>query len=222
MPAKPVLLVAAHGTASPAGSASTAALVTAIAAARPDVLVSLCFLDVATPRLSEALAAQPGPTVVVPMLLSAGFHVLTDIPSAVAGHPQVLVARHLGPDPLLVDALVTRLAEVRGAVAVATTVLVAAGSTNPAAASDVAQAAEQLGSRLGRPVPVLTVGDDVRAALSGLAAPVEVATYLLAEGQFVDNLRAAAFGVATVADPIGVHPALVELVLARYDEALVR
>jgi sirohydrochlorin ferrochelatase len=220
MPDQPALLVAAHGTASPAGSATTAALVAAIAEARPDVPVSLCFLDVAAPRLTDALVANPVPMVVVPLLLSAGFHVLTDIPAVVAGHPQVLVARHLGPDPLIVDVLVARLAEVRATAAVATTVLVAAGSSNPAAAADVAQAAEQLGERLGRPVSVLTLGSDVRAALAGAAAPVEVATYLLAEGQFVDNLRAAASGVATVADPIGVHPALVALVLARYDETV--
>jgi sirohydrochlorin ferrochelatase len=220
MPAQPTLLVAAHGTASPAGSATTAALVVAIAAARPDVPVSLCFLDVAEPRLVDALAAHPGPTVVVPFLLSAGFHVLTDIPAVVAGHSDVLVARHLGPDPLVVDALVARLAEVRGPDPVATTVLVAAGSSNPAAATDVAGTARQLRERLGRPVSVLTLDDGVRAALGGVTRPVEVATYLLAEGQFVDNLRAAADGLATVSDPIGVHPALVALVLARYDEVL--
>jgi sirohydrochlorin ferrochelatase len=220
MPAKPTLLVAAHGTASPAGSATTAALVAAVGAARPDLPVSLCFLDVATPRLTDALVALSGPTVVVPLLLSAGFHVLSDIPSIVAGHPDVLVARHLGPDPLVVDALVARLASVRGQTPVMTTVLVAAGSGHSAAAAEVAAAAEQLSSRLGRPVHVLTLGCDVRAALSGLDAPVEVATYLLAEGQFVDNLRTAATGLATVADPLGVHPALVALVLARYDEAL--
>jgi sirohydrochlorin ferrochelatase len=220
MPAKPTLLVAAHGTASPAGSATTAALVAAIAAARPDVAVSLCFLDVATPRLADALVAHSGPTVVVPLLLSAGFHVLTDIPSVVAGHSDVRVARHLGPDPLVVDALAARLALVRGPAPVATTVLVWAGSSNPAAAADVAQVAQRLGERLGRAVSVLTLGADVRAALSGVAAPVEVATYLLAEGQFADNVRAAAEGLATVSDPIGVHPALVALVLARYDEAV--
>jgi sirohydrochlorin ferrochelatase len=220
MPDQPTLLVAAHGTASPAGSATTTALVAAIAAARPDVPVSLCFLDVAEPRLADALVAHAGPTVVVPLLLSAGYHVLTDIPSVVAGRSDVLVAGHLGPDPLVLDALVARLAEVRGPAPVASTVLVAAGSSNPAAAADVAAAAEQLGDRLGRPVSVLTLGDGVRAALGRLAPPVEVATYLLAEGLFVDNLRAAAEGSATVSDPIGVHPALVALVLARYDEAI--
>jgi sirohydrochlorin ferrochelatase len=46
---------------------------------------------------------------------------------------------------------------------------------------------------------------------------VRVATYLLTEGQFVDSLRAAADGLGTVADPLGVHPALVRLVWQRFD-----
>ncbi len=222
MPASPTLLVAAHGTKSAAGSATTAALVAAIAEARPDLDVGLCFLDVATPSLADALRAHPEPTVVVPLLLSSGFHVLTDIPAVVAGHPQVQVARHLGPDPLVLDAVLDRLAAARGAASVATTVLAGAGSSNPAGAADLAAAAAGLAERLGRPVSVVTLGADVRAALAAAPTPVEVATYLLAEGQFVDTLRSAAAGLGravTVAEPIGVHPALVALVLARYDEA---
>jgi sirohydrochlorin ferrochelatase len=158
----------------------------------------------------------------VPLLLSSGYHVLEDIPGVVADRPQVRVARHLGPDPLVIDAVVDRLAAARGTAVMRTTVLVGAGSSNPAAAGDLARAADQLAGRLGRAVAVLTLGDDVRAALAAAPAPVEVATYLLADGQFVDTLRAAAADGpgAIVADPIGVHPALVALVLDRYDEAL--
>ena len=157
---------------------------------------------------------------VVPLLLSSGYHVLTDIPAVVAGHPRVRVARHLGPDPLVIDALADRLAAARGPSTVATTVLVGAGSSNPAATGEMADAAGQLAQRLGRSVAVLTLNEDLPAALAAAPAPVEVATYLLAEGQFVDTLRAAATAVgATVSDPIGVHPALIALVLARYDEA---
>jgi sirohydrochlorin ferrochelatase len=224
MPVTATLLIAAHGTKSRAGSATTAALAAAVAVARPDVDVSLCFLDVARPSLADALGVHSGPIVVVPLLLSSGFHVLTDIPAVVAGHPDVRVARHLGPDPLVIEAVLDRLAAARGpaAVAVATTLLVGAGSSNPAAAGELRTAASRLAERLGRPVSLVTLGEDVRAALSAAPAPVEVATYLLAEGQFVDTLRAAAAaapGPVTVSDPIGAHPALVALVLARYDDA---
>jgi sirohydrochlorin ferrochelatase len=222
MPVTPTLLIAAHGTKSRAGSATTAALVAAVAVARPDVDVSLCFLDVARPSLADALGVHSGPITVVPLLLSSGFHVLTDIPAVVAGHPEVRVARHLGPDPLVIEAVLDRLAAARGPAAVATTLLVGTGSSNPAAAGELRTAASRLAERLGRPVSLVTLGEDVRAALGAAPAPVEVATSLLAEGQFVDTPRAAAAaapGPVTVSDPIGAHPALVALVLARYDEA---
>jgi sirohydrochlorin ferrochelatase len=218
MHGNPALLVVAHGTRSVAGSATTAQLVSAVASARPDVPVELCFLDVAAPSLPDTLARVATPSVVVPLLLSTGYHVLTDIPAAVAGRPDVRVARHLGPDPLLVDALVARLAAARAG-RPRSTVLVGAGSSRAEAAAELAATGELLAARLGRPVPVLTMADDLRAGLVAQPGPVEVATYLLAEGQFVTTLRAAADGIATVADPIGVHAALVALVWARYDDA---
>lgn len=215
----PRLLIAAHGTESPAGSATTAALTHAVAAARPDVPVALCFLDVIGPSLVEALDLEPVPTVVVPLLLSTGYHVQSDIPAVVAGRQDVRVARHLGPDTALTQALVDRLAEARGTVAPASTVLVGIGSSRSEARAELDECARQVAVHVGRDVPVLTMVDDLRAALAALPAPVEVATYLLAEGHFLTELRTAAQGLATVAEPLGVHPALVRLVLDRYDAA---
>jgi sirohydrochlorin ferrochelatase len=63
------------------------------------------------------------------------------------------------------------------------------------------------------------MADDLGAAFADAPAPVEAATYLLAEGRFVSVLKRAAEGRAAVSDPLGVHPALVELVWSRYDEA---
>jgi sirohydrochlorin ferrochelatase len=210
----PRLLAVAHGTASPAGSATTARLIQAVRAARPDTFVDLCFLDVVEPRLGDVLDDRP--TVAVPLLLSTGYHVQTDIPAAVAEYPAVRVARHLGPDPLLADVLLDRLPPGdAGSVA-----LVGAGSSRAEAAEELAAMAALLGSRLRTAVHVFSLAEDVRAALARLPAPVRVATYLLTEGQFVTSLRAAAQGIATVGDPLGVHPALVRLVWQRYDEAV--
>jgi len=211
------LLVVAHGTASAAGIATTRALVAALAAARPEVAVSLCFLDVAEPRLPDALAAVRGPLVVLPLLLSTGYHVQTDIPAAVAGRPDVRVARHLGPHEDLTEALADRLPS---APADATVALAATGSSRPEAAAELAAAADLLARRTGRTVRPTTLAGDVAATLRALPQPLAVASYLLAEGRFLDVLRAAAEGVAPVADPIGVHPALVRLVWRRYDEAV--
>jgi sirohydrochlorin ferrochelatase len=208
------LLVVAHGTASAEGSATTARLVDAVRAARPETDVDLCFLDVVEPRLADVVDDRP--TVVVPLLLSTGYHVLTDIPAAVAAHRAVRVARHLGPDPLLADALLDRLPP---APAEGTVALVAAGSSRPEAAADLAGMAALLSDRLGCPVEVATLGEDVRAALVAMRPPLRVATYLLTEGQFVTSVQAAAGGLAPVAEPLGVHPALVRLVWQRYDEA---
>src|SRR5438132_276944 len=83
---------------------------------------------------AAALDATPGPTVVVPLLLSTGYHVLTDIPGIVSGRADVRVARHLGPDPRIADMLAERLADARRGTP-ASTVLVGAGSSRPEAAA---------------------------------------------------------------------------------------
>ena len=207
------LLIAAHGTRSPSGSATTAALAAAVAAARPDVDVSLCFLDVAEPTLASALdELSDRPVVVVPLLLSAGFHVRTDIPAIVAGRPHVRVARHLGPDPALVPALAQRLDEAGGAAGA--TLLAAIASSRSSARAEVDVAATLLAAELGREVTVLPLGGEP-AVPDG---PVAVAVYLLAEGGFLSALRESVAGRGVVAAPIGVHPALVSLVWTRYDE----
>jgi sirohydrochlorin ferrochelatase len=213
----PRLLVVAHGTRSAAGSATTSELVAAVARARPGVHVELCFLDVATPTLTDALDASSAPTVLVPLLLSTGYHVQRDIPAAVGGRAHIAVARHLGPHPLLAEALADRLGALSSASA--STLLVAAGSTRPETDDELAGMAELLAHRIGRPVAVATMADDLAAVVAGRPQPVEVATYLLAPGQFATELRTALHERAAVAEPIGVHPALVELVLRRYDEA---
>lgn len=215
----PRLLVAAHGTESAAGSATTAALVDAVAAAAPDVPVGLCFLDVVGPSLADAIAGPDAagmPTVIVPLLLSTGYHVQSDIPAVVGDRAEVRIAAHLGPDPLIISALTDRL----GTSTAASTVLVGVGSSRPEARPELEAAGRLLGAHLGRPVTAMTLFEDVRGTLLAQQRPVEVATYLLAEGEFYTRLCTAADGIATVAPPIGAHPDLVRLVLDRYHAAL--
>ena len=213
----PDLLVVAHGTRSSVGTATTERLVSAVATQRPWVRVAVCYLDVRQPSLPSALTGTDQaarPTVVLPLFLSTGQHVQVDIPDAVAGRRQVRVARHLGPDPKLTEVLVDRLAPLGDAAA---TVLVGAGSTRPEAGVELRTAGDLLAARLGCPVHVLTMADDIPGALRTLRAPVRVAPYLLTEGQFVDQLTAAATGLAAVGEPLGLHPALVSLVWSRFD-----
>ena len=171
-----------------------------------------------SPSLTQALDALSGTdVVVVPLLLSAGYHVLSDIPSVAAGRLRVRVTPHLGPDPLVIEAVASRLAQARGGLDPATSVLAAIGSTRDAARAEVALAAHQLSTLLGRAVDVLSLGGAAEAALARYPQPIEVAVYLLAEGGFLAGLRRSVRHVGVVADPIGVHPALVSLVWQRYD-----
>ncbi len=214
----PVLLLAAHGTAVAAGTATLDGLAAAVRAARPGLRLEPAYLDVLPPDLRTVLAGLAGPVVVVPALLSTGYHVEQDVPAVVAGRRDTAVSAHLGPDARLTTALLDRLAEAGrrpgGPVA-----LVATGSSRAAARRDVEAAAADLADRLGSEVRAASMADaELDAVLDGCAA---VAPYLLAEGVFEQKLRerAARAGVPVVADVLGAHPAVVELVLARYDAA---
>lgn len=189
--------------------------------------------------------AQGRRCVVVPLLLSAGYHVRVDIAGALASAGgRAVAARALGPDPALVDVLVERVAEVGagpddGADAGLgtrlrthlgnTLLLAAAGSSDERAAQDVRLVAARLGERLRHPVAVcyLTsaeplLDDAVTAAVAAVGGGrVVVVTYLLSPGRLADAIaeRARHAGAGAVTRPLTGHPALARLALARYDEA---
>jgi len=180
--------------------------------------------------------------VVVPLLLSAGYHVRVDIAAAVAGGSAggsgdssaggegaaggAVAARALGPDPLLVDVLSDRLAEA-GARPDAAVLLAAAGSSDPGATAQVEDMAAALGRRLERRVTACYLSaarPRVDAAVAAAAADhpeVTVVTYLLGPGRLADAIaeRAARAGAGVITRPLAGHPALARLALARYDEA---
>jgi sirohydrochlorin ferrochelatase len=221
-------VLTAHGTRSATGSATVAGLVDAVRFARPELDVRTAFVDVAEPFLADVVAGIDGPLVVVPALLSRGYHVRVDIPQALTGHTGAIATAALGPDRALSHALADRLDAARspGVRAGTQIVLVATGSSDPDAALDLAVAAADLAELLDTPVDAAVMGgpgvpfaDAIRVHAPG---PVDVVAYLLAEGVFYDRLRedALALGAATVGRPIGVHPAVVDLILARYDRAL--
>ena len=233
------LLAVSHGTSSPTGAAAVQALVDAVRdrLAGPGTRVAAGFVDVQQPDVPTSLAALgadgPGgePVVVVPLLLSAGYHVHVDLreaaDKALAAGAHVTVARALGPDARLVDVLATRLDEagLRDDDAV---VLAAAGSSDARALADCETVAAALAERLGRPVTpsyvsaaAPTVPDAVAAARAG-GARVVVSSYLLAPGFFAGLAANAGADVTTaplLTDGDPVPPGLVDLVLARFAEA---
>jgi sirohydrochlorin ferrochelatase len=180
----------------------------------------------------DALAAAGGAAVVVPLLLSAGYHVSVDLPAAVreareaaGGDRDAPLAPALGPHPLLADALVDRLRAAgwrRGG----GLVLAAAGSSDLKATAAVHAMARLLARRTGTPVvagfasgTTPTIADAVAGLRRGGARSVAVASYLIAPGQFHD--LAAASGADVVGGPLADHDALARLMLRRYDTAAV-
>ena len=227
----PVLVACSHGTRSEPGRAVVEALRAAVRAARPGLRVVAAHVDVQEPELGavvEELVAGGERCVVVPLLLSSGYHVRVDIAQALRDTGgRAVAAPALGPDEVITAALVDRLEEALGTPVEefpGAVVLAAAGSSDARAAADVQAAVASLSARTGRAVTSgflsaqePTVADAVAAARAAGAAEVAVAGYLLAPGVF--SARLAAAGADVVAEPLGVHPALVDLVLARYDGA---
>lgn len=220
----PPLVAVSHGTRDPAGRSVLGKFRARIAGARPglEVLEAYADEDVQQPGLTDVLAGLER-AVVVPVLLSSGYHLYVDVAGAVerAG-PHVRAAGPLGPDPALAGVLADRLAEA-GADEHAI-VLAAAGSSDERAARDVEQIARMLAGRVGRPVTTAYATaseprvDRVVADLQAVGERVAVAAYLLAPGHFHDRLRG--IGAHVVTSPMLPHAGLVDLVLRRYDEVL--
>ena len=230
-PLPPALVLCAHGTRDPLGRDTVRAVLGAVAERLPEVEVLEAYVDVHGPEVAEVVAGLPRADghavagVVVPLLLAAGYHVHVDIAAAVAGRPDVRATGALGPDDLLVDVLVERLAAA-GAPRGGVVVLAPAGSSDARAQADSADMAGRLARRWGGQVhlgyaagPTPTVADAVTGARAAAPdAPVSVASYLLAPGFFQRRLEES--GADVVTGPIAPHPLVVDLVLARYRAAL--
>lgn len=222
----PTLVACSHGTNSPAGRAAISALVDRVRLLLPDTKVVEAFVDVQEPSVDDVLAecAPENPSVVVPLLLSTGYHTQVDIARAVAAHPgRAVAAPALGPHELLGDVLVSRLDEV-GFASGDAVVLAAAGSSDPAAEVDVCAMADRLAQRLGTPVTVgfaagagpridVTVAD----ARARGASRVVVASYVLAPGYFADVLARGGAEVATA--PLAPDDRLAAIIAERYAAA---
>ncbi|MDR6972064.1 CbiX/SirB N-terminal domain-containing protein [Leifsonia shinshuensis] len=204
------VIAASHGTSSPAGQAAVRRLVEAVDAAVASPVLG-CHVDVEQPDVPSALSAAAGladRATIVPLLLSAGYHVFVDLAeSAAAAALPTTVTGALGPDDRLVEVLLRRLQEagLRDTDAV---VLAAAGSSDARAVTDCRTMARLLASRIGRPVTagfISAAAPDLSTAVSmaragNPGARVVVATYLLAPGYFASLARTA--GADMVTEPL--------------------
>lgn len=247
-PPPPPLLLAAHGTRDQAGVdafTSFAARVGRLVAGH-GIASAGGFIELSPPPVRDAVAAlavEGGHKIVaVPLMLSAAGHAKGDIPAALAREQ----ARHsglswhygrpLGPHPVLLDLLDTRIRAAGGPPEETAVLLVGRGSTDPDANADVVKTARLLWEgreflfaetafvSLARP----DVAEGLeRCRLLG-ARRIVVARYFLFPGVLPDRVadQAAAYArehpeldVAT-ADVLGDCDELAGLVYERYKEAL--
>jgi len=211
------LVLALHGSRNPGAPRVAGELRDAVASRLPGVSVTVGYVDVLAPHVSDVLVDAPG-AVVVPVFLTAGYHVASDLPDAVAAAgATATLTRHVGP--LLLDAVAERLAEAGGPGD--GVVLAAAGSLRAGSVGEVEAAATALEARLGVPVRpgyIYAATPPVESAFAELVAEgrtdLSVAPYAIAPGLFEDRLRA--LGATRVSAAIGVHRVLVDAIVAQY------
>ncbi|MGW0552920.1 sirohydrochlorin chelatase [Streptomyces sp. NPDC002926] len=247
----PALVAVAHGSRDPRALRTVTELLDRVRELRPRLDVRLGHIELNEPLLSDTLAALGGErrdvrelrevrdrlsgagAVLVPLMLSRGYHVKHDLPQAAAAVPgaDIRIAAPLGPHPLLVEALCSRLVDAGwrpedGTSRSAGVVLAAAGSRDPDSVADARRTADLLSERLGG-VPVVAayasaVSPTVPAAVRALTARgrhrIAVASYFASPGLFAT--RSAAVTPWIAAAPLGAHPALARLLLQRYDDAM--
>lgn len=180
--------------------------------------VMLGHVDVQHPDVAEVLAALPHerPVVLVPLLLSPGYHVHVDLAEALreagaTGHPDgrdIRLTSTMGPDRRLARVLALRLPALGDEDHV---VLAAAGSSDDRANTACLDMAEFLAGELSRPVsPGFHAGGagrlgDIVEQKRGLGARVVLSSYLLAPGFFQDLSEAIIAGSSDALSPPLLH-----------------
>ncbi|MET8802357.1 sirohydrochlorin chelatase [Streptomyces sp. NPDC004546] len=231
--APPALVLVAHGSRDPRALGTVRTLADRVRELRPTLPVHLGHIELNEPLLPDTLAALGDTSaVLVPLLLSRGYHVKQDIPEMAAAAPgPTRLAAPLGPHPLLVETLYDRLVEAGWPTAMdpaarraSAVVLAAAGSRDPDSATDTRRTARLLADRLGVPVvpayasaATPTVPTAVRALAARGRHQVAIASYFTAPGRFATQCADRAPWTASA--PLGAHPAMARLILHRYDQA---
>lgn len=237
------LVLVGHGSRSSQSGEEMAQLAAHVAAARPDVLVDVGFLEMTDPPAGEVIERLVGAgcrrVTVLPLVLLGAGHAKSDVPAL------VLEARRRHPDadlrfgsPLGVSRLPVSLigeSVTASGGAGLPLLVVARGTSDPDANGDAVKAARLVGEWTGAPF--------VHVGFSGVTGPsvleaaevfgrlgyrrVALAWWYLCHGRLIERGRAelAAFssesGVEVVdAGYLGPDPRLVPLILERYEEAL--
>ena len=233
------VLLLSHGSRDPRAAYVVDELVAAVAE-RTGREVRAAHLDFTAPTPDVALLhlANDGfrAVRVVPLLFTPGYHLTHDVPYAVAasgvtGRVDVSVAPPLLSGgrrvrDLLLSALADRLAQAGADGHIDALVLASAGSSSETARLHIESLARDLADAYGIPVMAAFASAGtpspahVLKALSdqGIQRPA-VASLFVAPGRLPDSVVAGCPGVP-VADPLGVSPSFVELLVAQASAVL--
>jgi sirohydrochlorin ferrochelatase len=242
--AAPALIALAHGSRDPRSAATVNALVAEVRTQRPDLRVEAAFLDLTKPGfhtvVDRLVRAGHDEIVVVPLLLTQAYHATVDVPAAIAeasarhgdgsggSRLQIRAAGILGLETTLLEVLDERLRAALSAARVReldALVLAAAGSSDPLANQAVARLARIWGSHHKLPVTAAyasaappATGEAVRTFRAEGRRHIAVASLFLAPGLLPDRAEELALeaGAVAVSEPLGAHPEVARLVLARY------
>lgn len=228
------LVLTAHGSADPRSAANARAVAGQVARLRPGLDVRVAFCEHNAPGLVDVLNECPGVAVVTPLLLADAYHARVDIPGQI-GHSdagdRVRQAGVLGEDDRLISVTRERVQE-SGVSLLDDTVgvlVVAIGSSNPAANARTAQVAPRLaaGTRWAAVATAFathrdpSMAEQVQRLRTAGARRVVIAPWFLAPGRIPDRVQrfAAEAGVAMAA-PLGAHPLVAQTVLDRFERAM--
>lgn len=227
------LIACAHGTHDSAGRAAIDALVQAMRRLAPEVPIEVAYVNVQAPTPEDVVRANAAgePPVLVPLLLTPGYHVNVDLTRAARLREGAVVAGPLAAAPEIVALFTRRLHDGIGGSDTdsgSVIVLAAAGSSDERARQVVDDCAARLSDALGEPVRTAYASasepriDDEVARAHAQAARVVVASYVLAPGHFADRIAAAGADVTTaplLADEAGVV-AIARVALRHYRQAM--
>jgi len=243
------IVLLGHGSREPASNLEFEALVARVQARQPEFDVSHAYVELAAPALADALsqvASDHARVVVVPCFLFAAGHAKNDIPLALAmaraKFPAVIfeAARVLGVHPALAALAFERAAAASDLSDPKRTALVVVGrgASDPDANGDFYKLVRLIGEGrgLGWVVPTFIgiTGPLFEESLELVARArperIVVAPYLLFGGRLVGRLgeQLRAFNqrypwIATgLADHLGIHPSLLEVIEERIEETLSR
>lgn len=234
----PALIALAHGSRDPRSAATIDALTELVGCRRPDLRVAAAYLDLNEPSLDQVVARLVaeghGEIVVVPLLLTEAYHARVDVPAAIDAvrelHPDLRIEATpvLGIEGALFRVLDQRLRETLKAHRVReldALVLAGAGSTDAAANASIARAARAWGAHHKLPVIAAfassvppAAGEAVRAHRANGRRHIAVGQLFLAPGLLPDRVAELAYeaGAVAVAEPLGVHDEVADIIAARY------